>query len=455
MRNRGRIAYWIVALALALQLAACAPNDNTSRHMPVRLTATATAATAAVAAPTIGAITRTLRLADAPAACPVDAAWSPSGGQIAVLATRDTCLVRPAAKLPDLIIIFDAHSGAIVRQISLAATLAQAHAEILIQPMLGYSGLRWSPDGSKIAIAFVQPALPTTNPANIETDYSAAGALIVSVQKSTVRALLGPSNYAPDPTGRPRFNAATVWNVQTGALAASIALPLPAAERYQWSVDGNITPVSASVALSPANPLGSAQFSYWQPGFVAAMPTNPQSAGYPIWVYSAATFTRWSPNSQYVATALMTMNRAGVSKGAPTSIPPLMCEDEFWPQPCNDLPIPAPDAAFRAVQARVTAIAEATNIYPNDALAVWSPDGAVLATVLPGDDGSPMNHTMTLTLISAATGTTLEIATIPLKAWIGNIGMTRWPYVSWAPNGKQLAVMNDIDNEVEVVSVTR
>lgn len=289
------------------------------------------------------------------------------------------------------------------------------------------------------------------------SDLSAAGALIVSVQQSTVRALVGPSNYGPDPTGRSRFSSATVWNVQSGAPAATIAIPLLAAERYQWSADGNITPVSASVAPSPAIPAGNAQFSYWQPGFVAAIPTKPQSAGYPVWLYSAASFTRWSPNSQYVATDLMTMNLAGATTGAPTSIQPVMCREEFWPQPCNDLPIPPPDAGFKAVQARVEALAEGSRLYPNDAPVAWSPDGALLATVLPGEDGSrfDLDRVITVTLINTTTGTAIGTASVPFKSSIGNVGMTRWPYFSWAPTSKQLAVVNSIDNEVEVVTITR
>jgi dipeptidyl aminopeptidase/acylaminoacyl peptidase len=314
--------------------------------------------------------------------------------------------------------------------------------------MDGFSGLSWSPDGSKIAVSLEQPEV-------FSSDLATAGALIVSVQKSTVRALVGPSNYRPDPSGRSRFVAATVWNVQSGAPVATIALPLPAAERYQWSTDGTITPVSASVAPSSATPMGSAQFSYWQPGFVAAVPTNPQSVGYPVWLYSAATFTRWSPDSRYVAPALMTMNRAGLSTEAPTSIQPPMCQDAFWPQPCNDQPIPSPDAAFRVVLARVETTAKSVKLYPNDAPVAWSPDGAVLATVLPGDDGSGMNRVLTLTLIDSAAGTTLGTATLPIGASQGNIGMTRWPYMSWAPNGKQLAVVMSMDNDVEVVSIAR
>ncbi|HEX8982385.1 MAG TPA: hypothetical protein VF792_06440 [Ktedonobacterales bacterium] len=443
MRYRGRFTYWVVVLALALQLAACAPAASTSHHTPARPTATARATTTG-ALPSVGAITRMLRLADAPAVCPFDAAWASSGGQIAVLAIRgDTCAARPTTKLPDLIIIYDAHSGAIVRQISLAATLAQVRADIVIHPKDGFSGLRWSPDGSKLAVA-IEPYAPATT-----------GVLIVSVQNSTVRALIGPSHYGPDPTGQSRFSAATVWNVQSGAPAATIAIPLPAAERYQWSVDGNITPVSASVAPSPSIPAGNAQFSYWQPGFVAAVPTASEAAGYPAWLYSAATFTRWSPDSQYVATDLMTMNLAGATTGAPTTIQPLLCRAEFWPQPCNDLPIPPPDAAFKTVEAKMEALAESSHFYPNDAPVAWSPDGALLATVLPGDDGSRFDRVMTITLISTTTGAAIGTAAVTFKSSPGNIGMTRWPYFSWAPTSKQLAVVNSVDNEVEVVSITR
>ncbi len=429
-------------LALTLLLIGCSGPANPAARRATTPAATSIATATASVAPLHGTITRTLRLADAPAACPIDAAWSPSGGQLAVLATRDTCLVRPAAKMPDLIIIYDAHSGAIVRQISLAAALARVQADVMIEPGFGFSGVSWSPDGSMIVVPFFQYIVYSSDPRGM-------GILVISPQGGSVRALAGPSNFAPSPVGfHPRFVGATVWNVRAGAPACTVEVPLTTSPTYQWSADGHITP-----ALS-ATPTNGSQFSYWQPGFIAAVPTNSQSAANPVWFFSTAAFTRWSPDSRYVATGLMTMNQAGRTDGAPSTIAPENCRDESLPQPCFDQMIPTPDAAFRTVMARMKVAAlSSPPLYPNDAPVVWRPDGAVLATVLPRDDGSGAQRAITISLLDTASGQVIGSVVIPIEATQGDIGMARWPYFSWSPAGHQLAVVNAIDNTVEVVAI--
>ncbi|HET9111416.1 MAG TPA: hypothetical protein VFN78_11365 [Ktedonobacterales bacterium] len=454
MKRRQRRALFTtgLSLVLAILLASCATAaTSTTPHA----TGTPTPASNSSGARLHGTVTRTLRLADAPAACPVDAAWAPSGGQIAVLATRVTCLARPATKMPDLIVIYDAHSGAIDRQFSLASILSQEQALIMIEPRFGFSGLSWSPDGSKIVVPFLQYTIPTPGPGNtgltMSSDPRGMGVLVISAQSGAVRALAGPANFGPSTTGMsPRYTGANVWDVRSGTQAATISLPLPAAQSYQWTANGQVVP-AATPATTQAQ---SARFSYWQPGFIAAVPTNGQSAGDPVWFFSAATFTRWSPDSRYVVTDLMTMNQAGRSTGASSSIDPNMCHEERWPQPCFDQLIPTPDAAFQAVLATMKRAAETTHPYPNDAPVVWRRDDAVLATVLPGDDGSGAQRTLVITLLDTTSGAVLGTIPIPFQAAQGNIGMTRWPYFAWSPAGNQLAVVNAVDNTVEVVTIS-
>lgn len=446
MRRRAPLISGL-SLAFAILLASCAPAAATS-------TTPQATQTPSSGVHLHGTITRTLRLADAPAACPVDAAWAPSGGQIAVLATRDTCLVRPAAKMPDLIVIYDAHSGAIDRQFSLASILSQEQALIMIQPIFGFSGLSRSPDGSKIVVPFFQYSFPTPGPGNTGFTTSSAprgmGTLVISAQSGVVRALAGPANFGPSTTGMyPRYTGANVWDVRSGTQAATISLPLPAAQNYQWTANGQIVPATTSATTQAPN----AQFSYWQPGFIAAVPTG-NNAGDPTWFFAAATFTRWSPDSRYVVTGLMTMNLAGASTGAPSVVDPNRCQPERWPQPCFDQPIPTSDAAFRAVLATMKHAAEVTHLYPNDAPVVWRRDGTVLATVLPGDDGSGAQRTLVISLLDTTTGAVLGTIPIPFQAAQGNIGMTRWPYFTWSPAGNQLAVVNAVDDTVEVVTIS-
>ncbi len=442
-----------LSLALAILLASCATAATTTT--PRATVTTETSSTAPSSGVRLhGTITRTLRLADAPADCPVDAAWAPSGGQIAVLATRDTCLVRPAAKMPDLIVIYDAHSGAIDRQFSLASILTQEQALIMIQPIFGFSGLSWSPDGSKIVVPFFQHANPTPGPGNTGFTTSSApqrmGILVISAQSRPIRALAGPPDFGPGTPGYyPRYTGANVWDVQSGTQVATVSLPLPAAQSYQWTASGQIVPATTSATTQTPT----AQFSYWQPGFIAAVPTG-SNASDPVWLFSTATFTRWSPDSRYVVTGLMTMNLADRSTGASSWVDPNRCQPERWPQPCIDQSVPKPDAAFRTVLATMKRAAETAHLYPNDAPVVWRRDGAVLATVLPGDDGSGAQRTLVITLLDTTTGAVLGTIPIPFQAAQGNIGMTRWPYFAWSPAGNQLAVVNAVDNTVEVVTIS-
>lgn len=430
MRDR---RFWLMCwLISVLLLAGCATSAAASRPHATAAPSVTPSVTPAALLPVVGTVTQTLRLAPAPAACPVDAAWSPDGAQVAVLATRDTCLVRPAMKMPDLIIIYDARTGAIVRQISLAATLDHLKADVMIEPMFGFSGLSWSPNGALIAVPFFQYIVLSSNPRGM-------GALVASTRTGSVRALLGSTNFGSDPTGVDRFSAATVWNVAAGTQAASVAIPLPAAPAYRWSADGQITPAAGG------------SLSYWQPGFIAAVPVNGDNALAANYYYYANETTRWSPDSHYVVAGLMTMNLAGKSANAPATIAPKMCREERWPQPCNDQPIPQSDAAFRVALAAVNQAAHM--LYPDTALVAWRPNGGELATVLPGNDVNREHRAITITLFETATGRALGAVSVPIAATQGDTGMTVWPYVSWSPTGQQLAVVDNVDNTIQLVTL--
>lgn len=458
MRTLRLRARWLAGLALLLTalLAGCSPFGMAPAHgTPTpdgAATITPVAATAAPATPIIaphGAVTRTLRLASAPAACPVDAAWSPDGAELAVLATRDTCLARPATKLPDLIILYNPRTGAIVRQISLAAALTSEKANILPEPRWGFSGLSWSPDGATIAVPFFQYT-PTPPSGNADSDPRGMGVLLASATTGAVRALLGPSNFGPDPTGVSRFHAATIWDVRTGQPAGSVAIPLSPAASYTWSVTGQIAPTPTSAAAAATAGAG---FFYWQPGFLAPVSPNTPSAT-SAWVFASATFSRWSPDGRYLAVGLMTQNRASATAGAPTTSDPAACADYQLPQPCGDQPIPASDAALQAVLATVLSAAVMNPpAYMNPAPVVWSPDRATLATVLPGDAASEEHHAITLTLFATADGRATSQITVPIAGMIVPDPQSLWPYFAWAPGGKQLAVVNAVDNTIAICAV--
>lgn len=170
-------------------------------------------------------------------------------------------------------------------------------------------------------------------------------------------------------------------------------------------------------------------------------------------MFYTAAFTRWSSNGRYVVAGLMTLNKAGTSTGAPATIAPDTCRAAFLPQPCSDQPVPAPDAAFRTALAAVGRAANG-GLYPNEAPVAWRPDGAALATVLPGDDVAYTHRAITITLLATASGQVIGTVDMPVQASHGNTGWTHWPYFAWSPTSHQLAVVNAVDNTVEVVALS-
>jgi hypothetical protein len=370
------------------------------------------------------------------ATCPRDAAWTPDGRELAVLVTQGECIVRPATKLPDLVLIYDVASGHVRAQIDLAPLLTPAHA-FWASLFFGLSGMSWSSDGGTLAI----PVL------SVSTDFGTpdrSGLLLVPADGGTASLILGERAWVASPDGiHPgHVTSAPIWDVTTQTAASQVALPLPPSPSYGWITPTSIAPSTSAVA-----------FSTWQPGVLAAIPVNNQNAAFPVWEYYSSSATLWVPDGHAVASDFVTQYRVGASKQAPAEVNGEMCLDERLPLPCTTDTLPAPDAAFVAVVARATAAAESSAPpYPNRIPLAWRPSGGLLAAVLPGDALSATNRTLRVSLLDTADGRTRATAQFSPQG-VGDTGDVGAPFFFWSPTGQQLTVIDGNDDTLLVFDI--
>jgi hypothetical protein len=409
---------------MALFATSCTSAGTTAHQSAHDPTATPTAppATTAPVAP----LALTLDVRQAGASCPEDVVWSPDGRQLAVLVTQGECLVRPATKTPDLMLIYDVASGQVHAQIDLAALLTPAHASIGFDAdIFGQSPMSWSPDGRTLAIPVLLWSADSGAP-------DCVGLLLVPVDGSGANLIVGLRTWVASPgsTVYSYVTRAPIWDVATQTAVSQVALPLPPSPSYGW-----ITPTS----IAPSTAAGA--FSTWQPGVLAAIPVNHQNAGFPVWEYYSSSTTRWSPDDRSVAADVVTQYLVGASQQAPVEVHGEMCLGERLPLPCATTTLPAPDAAFAAVVARVRAAAESSAPpYPNRVPLAWRPGGGLLAAMLPGGGG--------ISLLNTADGRTDAVA-----PGAGVTGLVGAPFFCWSPTGQQLAVITFHDDTVQVFDV--
>lgn len=424
-----RKRWWLATGLLVLVLVATGCTGTSQRPPAPTVTPTATPAPLAL----------TLAVRQAGASCPRDAAWSPDDKQLAVLVTRGECAVRPAIKLPDLVLVYDVASGQVRAQLDLAPLLTPAHAAIdFDKDIYGESPMRWSPDGTTLAI-------PVLLWSAVSGGADRAGLLLVPVTGGVAALIEGPHAWVDSPDGiHPgHVTSAPIWEVATKTAVAQVALPLPPSPRYGWTSPTTIAPSTAADA-----------FSTWQPGVLAAIPVKNQHAGFPVWEYYSSTATEWSADGGAIASDVVTQYFVGASKQAPAQVNGEMCLEELLPLPCATTALPAPDAAFAEVVARVRAAAESSDPpYPNRVPLAYRPGGGMLAAVLPGDalsSGStltPPNRTLRISLLETATGRTHAVAQFSPQG-PGDTGAVGRPFFYWSPSGQQLAVINSNDDTV-------
>lgn len=383
----------------------------------------------------------TLDLQAAHLTCPAALAWSPDGARLAAWGSSSTC----EQGQPLSVVLYDAHTGHQQRIINLADFFA-AH-----NLMATISALTWSPDGrALIAQADLAPS---------QRGDSFRQALLVfplNGDAPRLSAPITPSQVAP-----------VLWNVSTVS-ASAVSAALPSALTYEWTAQGSIVPaqtfpqiVSSGGAPSSASsaftgrPAPHNGFSFWQNGQIAPIwPANP-TGGVPDKSRppAAAQFTSspilWSPDGQWLSFAphLQSVVAMRTPPTPPAPADPLLCLALNLPASCQPAVVPLPDAAtaevLRAVQRPVPfALPDGTALadYRGAAL-TWSPNGKLLATILPPDQFSGVT-TLARTTVTVFNATTAgALARLRYSCPLSGGGCSTRA-LSWSPSGQQLAALD-------------
>src|SRR5579884_286358 len=257
--------------------------------------------------------------------CPTNAAWSPDGRSLAVLAHAGSCNSTNMA-----LVVLDVADGHEVSALPIGAV-----GEGL--------PLAWTPDGT--SVAYQTYVVAAGGDVESELVLWTPGGKSRTIQGSPVP--LSPAGYF-------------VWDLRQGALAHATDQDLPPALTYRWTSDGSIVPDAAIVPAGPsADYTGSptaapsaATFSRWQPG--AIVPIEPLGAHFdqpPTAMTYQSNTAVWSSDGRYLALGLSLRAVLHAASGGPApSFGDGFCRAPYNRALCAAGPVAYPDAAFAAIR---------------------------------------------------------------------------------------------------------
>lgn len=213
-----------------------------------------------------------INLANEGVYCPVNAAWSPDGHSLAVLAQDEQCVDSENTASSDTskyqVAIFDAR-GTLMKRIDLSAGIPQ-YMEHGTPTTTGSSAtsmtarfrwIVWLPDGRRLALPFVLFRAPGN------TDYSNEG--------TSGMAVIPVDGSQADITISSGLSAVGYWDFQAKrAIRLNISdypdrSPPLASLAYQWTSEGKVVVAHAPSPNDPVgNPSGGQSFTVWQPGTI-------------------------------------------------------------------------------------------------------------------------------------------------------------------------------------------
>jgi hypothetical protein len=385
-------------------------------------------------------------------ACTQDAAWSPTGTDVALLGYHTACpnMVSSQPYVSGQVNIYSAKTGKLVTSFSLDPLILRTYHATLGQPIptvngelfasyIHYQSVLWSPTGKQLAFSFVVlqhdfdfplPNAPPSNPAPSQRAH--AGVLVTNLTGTTSQVLVAPYTL-PGVGQAPSME----WDLQTGALL-SPALRLPPSLSYAWGENGGLLPLQplntqAAPAATPptpiGNPAGGTTFTIWQPGLATQgyyLPPAPSAttavpatyvAGLNLW-YS--NFGVWSPDGRYLMTPAYYGGRLALARQLSPSAHDLAAAGQ------GQAPIFAPHDQV------LQTYAEASIYVP----VAWRPDGKVIATVSFHSTNGGNTITVLVTLHNSVSGTVLSSFTVQTAG--GAAGVV----LRWSPDGSHLLFLD-------------
>ncbi len=381
-----------------------------------------------------------------PANCPGNIAWSPDGRTLAALTFPCAGNGGTTSTLQDgIITLYDATTGLAKGQFSLAKTLsADAGGGVL-------DGLSWTPDGHQLALEVNASANLATGPI---TTYDL---LLFPIQGGQIQTIEGTPLASTNRQGQ--ADVAPIWNIKTKQLVSVLPVPAPAALTYTWSADGRLIAdqpfPSASAGAYSGRPTSAHTISFWQDGALVpvfwkdAEGFSDQSKPAVAVEFTTGPRALWSPDGSEVTFATFDALLAG-SLTVTATLCAQLVQATLAPA-CSgaDVVVSPPDAAVANLAKQVlhpTLISNGQGdmvpFYNNPPLS-WSPQGTVLATVLPSDNPS-LTHSrkIPVTLLDVAGQHSGALSYACGGSACGVDGL------AWSPSGAQLALVDSSGGDI-------
>lgn len=383
--------------------------------------------------------------------CPSSAAFSPDGGELAVIGSANSCHSAQYGRSnfnPHELALFDAHLGTLQRTIPLDPLVGyDPYAPRAAQQIqaVHYVGLGWAPAGKSFAVAY------STFDSASDTSFDHlvdSGLLLIDTTTGSPAVVDGNAGFFNAPTGG--YAGYPVWNLSQHVVSPPFTPT--AGLTYTWMPNGSVRaivpldehgtlrqlPVSAGANYPIGDPQGDSTFTVWQPGVLLGSALVNVGNGRDAFVTA---FPSWSVNGAFATMMLAGVAIPGAVSGqssatsAGDAAPPVFPLPEVLPR------VPARDAALTSVTAELGAT--------DWALVAWNPAGSLLASI---DCGAP--HGLTLEVRDTSTGNITGSAKVDLPADehgcrdfnapedlgdFPNPDMT----LGWSPDGRTLLVSDE------------
>lgn len=399
--------------------------------------------------------------------CIQDAAWSPNAQQVALLGYGGQCPSDDPSNYiyqPGALQIYSAVTGQLLHSVLPDATVhalpdARSSAPNVnlcaagfgtSEPVVVYTNVLWSPDGSKLALTF---AFMVWTGAGGTAVPACRGIVLINADGTHERAaILSGEQGEGDSTlqySALRWDTATLGS-STAAVHQSYGplISMPLGTGYSWSSDDHLIPTgslasaSSSTTAPVGDPDGGNAFTIWQPARLDLF-AEPEAPYVYTW-YSS--FLAWSPDGRYLIDSV-TLRGLVHPVGEPIPTADELTE-VLGRQTVPAMPIR--DTAQKQLFVLLTKIAAGGDKQFGDI--AWNPTGRILAAI--PDDGtsdttSGSATSPPATLYDSATGKSLATLQPPANTHASANGSSAssdinvFSLLRWSADGSHLLVYSD------------